>query len=431
MKNLATAAQVQSILRTNSIIVEVDGSVRRITLDKLIESINSGDTQLLRSVAWGVPLKQTSSQNWGLVGNRDMWKLFKEQSGRFMVKNNGHAAKLSRTSSGVYADGTPLNESIGHVIFHAPTLYYRIVLDAVSNIPYLYGSLIPIGGHYIEETNIGAYKGSMSGSALVSRSGATIAGSKNINQFWTAAQVNGRDWGLINYEHKQLMIMLLLFEYGNPNAQSMVGTGLCGTNNDWVDYSTPLSFLTGQTKSLGDAFGAVAHPWTNSAGTAVQNASDVSILGIENPYAQQWEFTQGIYCGSANNAAQDGTEIFIYKGNRLPSSSELATHPEGDYRQLTRVTSEGYIKKMILGEYFDILASEHGGGGSEYWGDYHYANNTGQVVYWGGNASHGALCGLGCADSNLGWSFSSSNLGSRLAYYGKLTVMSGAQLVAE
>ena len=74
MKNLATAAQVQSVLRTNSIFVEVDGSVRRITLDNLIESINSGDTQLLRSVAWGVPIKQAqqSSPAWGREGNLDM-----------------------------------------------------------------------------------------------------------------------------------------------------------------------------------------------------------------------------------------------------------------------------------------------------------------------------------------------------------------------
>lgn len=432
MKNLATAAQVQSILRTNSILVEVDGSVRRITLDKLIESINSGDTQLLRSVAWGVPIKQAqqSSPAWGREGNLDMWKLFKEQSGRYLVKNNGHAAKLSKTNSGVYADGTPLNESIGHVMVHTPRLYYRVITDAVSNIPYLWMSLIPIGGHFIPESNIAAYKGSMSGTALVSRSGATIAGSKVIDSFWAAAQVNGKDWGLIDYYHKKLMIMLLLSEYGNPNAQAMVGEGLTGTNNG-SDYTTPLGFPTGQTKSLGDAFGAVAHAWTNSGGTAVTGASDVSIMGIENPYAQQWEFTQGIYCGNSENDGQTGAEVFLYEGNRLPSASELASHPAGQYRQLSRLTTSGYMQKVVLGDFFDIITSLHGGGGTSYWCDYHYANATGQVVYWGGDASYGAHCGLGSAASDGGWSHSNSAIGSRLAYYGELTIMSGAQLVAE
>ena len=38
-----------------------------------------------------------------------------------------------------------------------------------------------------------------------------------------------------------------------------------------------------------------------------------------------------------------------------------------------------------------------------------------QLVLWGGNANGGAVCGLACAHSNFGWSFSSANLGSRLA----------------
>ncbi len=432
LKNIATAAQVAAIIKTNSIFVEVDGSLRRITLDKFIDSINAGEEELLRSVAWGVPIKQTtqSSPSWGRVGNLDMWELFKEQSGRYLVKNNGHAAKLSVSNSGIYADGTALDESLGHVMVHFPKLYYKVQTDSVSGVPYLWMSLIPIGGHFIPEANIGAYKGSMSGSALTSRSGVAPAGSRTITSFWNAAQVNGKDWGIINYQHKQLMIMLLLSEYGNPNAQAMVGNGLTGTNNS-SDYTTPLSFLCGATKSLGDAWGAVAHSWTNSSGTAVLDASDVSILGIENPYAQQWEFTQGIYCGNSGNDGQDGTEVFLYEGNRLPSASELASHPDGDYRQLTRLTSSGYIKTMALGEHFDIIASAHGGGGTSYWCDYHYTNATGQVVFWGGAAIHGADAGLGCAHSSSGWSYSLSNIGSRLAYYGELTVKSGAELVAE
>ena len=180
LKNLATVAQVQSILKTNSILVEVGGSLRRITLDKLIESINAGEEELLRSVAWGVPIKQASqsSSAWGRVGNLDMWALYKSQCGRYLVKNNGHAAKLSVTNSGVYADGTTLNENLGHVICHFPKLYFRVQEDAVTGIPYLWMSLIPIGGHFIPEANIGAYKGSMASSALVSRSGVAPAGSR-------------------------------------------------------------------------------------------------------------------------------------------------------------------------------------------------------------------------------------------------------------
>lgn len=59
-------------------------------------------------------------------------------------------------------------------------------------------------------------------------------------------------------------------------------------------------------------------------------------------------------CGSSNNSAQSGTEIFIYKGNRLPTTAELAAHPNGEYRQATRQTASGQVQEIILGEHFDI-----------------------------------------------------------------------------
>ena len=114
----------------------------------------------------------------------------------------------------------------------------------------------------------------------------------------------------------------------------------------------------------------------------------------------------------------------------MPSSSELATHPSGDYRQLTRLTTNGYIAQMILGEHFDVMAKSLGGGGTSYWCDYSYNNNTGQLVLWGAVAVSGAGAGLGYASSDNAWSDSDSVFGSRLAYYGELTFMSGAELVA-
>ncbi len=430
-EKLANASKVSSMLRTNSVLVEIDGSIRRIELDKLMEAINEGSEQLLRQVAWGVPLKDSiqSSPVWGRVGNLDMWEEYKSRSGRYLVTNDGKAAKLSTVNSGIFADGTTLSESLGHIMVIAPRLYYLVKMDEVAGIPYLWMSQLPISGHHIEAPCIGAYKGSISGSALVSRSGVAPAGSRTINSFWNAAQVNGKNWGLQNYDHRKFMIMLQLSEYGNPNCQGPLGNGVTGTNNS-SDYSTPLGWALGATKSLGDAFGNVPKAWTTSGGVAVQGASNVSLMGIEDPYALQWEFCQGIYCGSADNDAQNGTEVFIYEGNRMPSSDELATHPKGDYRQLTRPTTSGYISRMIKGEFFDVIAEALGGGGTSYWCDYTYNNTTGQLVLWGASAYNGALAGLGSADSFFAWSSSGSSIGSRLAYYGKLTFMSGAELVA-
>lgn len=428
-KNLATATAVTTMQQGNSVIIEVGGSVRRITLANLIDAINAGDAELLHSVAWGVPLKQNqSSPAWGRVGNLNLWEEYKAQSGRYLVKNNGKAAKLSNVNSGVYADGTVLDETKGHIMTVFPDLYYCVKTDAVTNVPYLWMSMIPIGGHVIKRPVIAAYKGSMSSSALVSRSGVAPAGSKTISAFWTAAQVNGTNWGLTSYDHRKFMMMLCLSEYGNPNVQAMLGNGVTGSaNGAWDAVSSAM--LTGATKSLGDDMGKVDISWTNAVGTAVTGASRVSLLGIEDPYGWQWEMIQNIYCGKSGNSGQDGTEVFIYEGNRMPSAAELSSHPSGQYRQLSRIASDGYVKTETLGEHFDLIPTAIGGGSTSYWCDYFYQNQaTGQLVLWGGSADFGASCGLACAYSSCAFSYSGASIGARLAYYGDLEIVNGAEI---
>ena len=424
-KNLATATAVTTMQQGNSVIIEVGGSVRRITLANLIDAINAGDAELLHSVAWGVPLKQNqSSPAWGRVGNLNLWEEYKAQSGRYLVKNNGKAAKLSNVNSGVYADGTVLDETKGHIMTVFPDLYYCVKTDAVTNVPYLWMSMIPIGGHVIKRPVIAAYKGSMSSSALVSRSGVAPAGNKTISAFWTAAQVNGTNWGLTNYDHRKFMMMLCLSEWGNPNVQDKLGHGLCGSTSNSDGWTNTASLLTGATKSLGDAAAKIDVTVTGGS-----NCSRVSLFGIEDPYGWQWEMIQNIYCGKSENSGQDGTEVFIYEGNRMPSAAELSSHPSGQYRQLSRIASDGYVKTETLGEHFDLIPTAINGGSTSYWCDYFYQNQaTGQLVLWGGYADFGAACGLAFAGSSVAFSFSYATLGARLAYYGDLEIVNGAEI---
>jgi hypothetical protein len=152
------------------------------------------------------------------------------------------------------------------------------------------------------------------------------------------------------------------------------------------------------------------------------------MLGVENFYGLQWMMTQGVYFGSSSNSAQTGSEIYIYEGNRVPSSSELTSHPTGSYRQLTRVTSSGNVKNVILGEYFDLFPSVLGGDSSSYWCDYSWANTTGQLLLWGGDAYNGSYCGLAYSTSAYAWSLSHSYCGARLAYYGPLIFVNGKNI---
>lgn len=88
------------------------------------------------------------------------------------------------------------------------------------------------------------------------------------------------------------------------------------------------------------------------------------------------------------------------------------------------------MQEIILGEHFDIFPKKIGGNSTSYWADYSWANTTGQLVLWGGDANHGAPCGLASAYSSDGWSNSGARFGSRLAYFGNLTFVSGASLMA-
>ncbi len=425
-KALANTSTVQSMLKTNSIMVEIGGAIRRITLEKFMEAIQTGSLQLSQ-YAWAVPLKENvSSPAWGRVGNLTMWEEYKEQMGRYLLTNDGKMAKLRKDNSAYFADGTNVDISKGHIVFHAPRLYYLVKTDSVTGIPYLWGSSLPIGGNFIEAPTFGAFKGYVLSNKLVSKPGYAPTGNQTISAFWEKARANGNDFGLINYDHRRFMMMINLFEYGNPNVQVNIGYGIGGSENKDL-WSAAAGLLTGATEALGDACGKIDISVVNGSNVGV-NCSRVNLFGIEDAWNWQWEMTQGVYFGNSGNDAQAGTEIFIYEGNRMPTSAELSTHPAGDYRELTRVTSSNWIREMILGAHFDIFAKTLGGGSNERWSDYTYNNTTGQLLLWGGAADYGSRSGLAFASSYSAFSNAGAGIGSRLAYYGTPQIVNGKDI---
>lgn len=49
----------------------------------------------------------------------------------------------------MFADGTAVDETKGHVMWIGPRLYYRVQTDSVSGVPVLWLSMLPIGGEFI------------------------------------------------------------------------------------------------------------------------------------------------------------------------------------------------------------------------------------------------------------------------------------------
>ena len=428
MNQLGNADLVQSMTRKDHVLVSIGGRVKRIMLDNLANAINIAGSEMLRQTAWGVPVKQSTQSNtdWGRIGNLTAWQEYKRRSGRFLVTADGRAAKLNPSSSTIYADGTPLDETKGNIMVIAPRLYFRVEEDSVLGLT-LWMSELPIGGYYIGNTGynvMGSYLGTMDGSKLVSRRGSPPKGAMAIDAFWNAAQVNGSSWGLVDYDLRKLMIMIALSEYGNTNIQEMLGYGMGGSGGSTWDEA--ILKPTGETAHLGDHFG------TALSGLEIgTDTCHVSLMGIEDPYSWLWENVQGIYFGSSDNVTQTGAEVFLYSGNRMPSAAELADKPQGDYRVLERIpsASSSYIKEMIIGPQFDIIPTVITGGGStSYWADGYWSAPTGQLARWGGHASYGSLLGLSALSASHAWSLSSASHGSRLAYYGDLRFVNGREI---
>lgn len=433
--DLAKVGAVNSMLASDYVLVEIGGSIKRISVKDFMNSIQTSSLNLSQ-YAWGVPIYQSpsskTSPEWGRVGNLDMWAQYKETTGRYLLTQDGRLAKLSKTNSNYFADGTVVDETKGNIMFHSPRLYYLVKTDAVTGIPYLWLSLLPIGGHYIESPCFGAYKADVISDKLVSRSGRVPKGNLTISQFWAKARANGNDYGLSCYDHRRLMMMLQLSEYGNPNCQDKIGYGVGGSvNGDFWGAASKLT--TGATKTLGDSCGSIpidALPDATAGKPASVNSSRVSLFGIEDGWNWQHEMTQNIYFGKSENTGQTGKEVFIYEGNRMPTDAELTTKPAGDYRKLERMDGEGYVSKMVLGEHFDLIAqSTTGGGSNNYWCDYFWRNLvTGQLCLFGGNAGTGSNSGLACVASYSAFSTASASCGARLAYYGKTQYVNGADL---
>ena len=408
--------KLEEVSEVDYVIGIKDGAAKRISKKNI-----SVETEL-HGMAWGIILNPNSANaELSVVGNYALWTEFKESIGRYQMNNTGKAIKLHPLDSSKYIDGTDIDTSKGHIMVHVPDLYYKVVEQSNGN-SILWMSARPIGGHAIHTSGkgngswIGAYIGREVDGALVSKPSLNPTRSKTISSFFATAQVNGPDFGLSDYEHRQLMMMLYLSEYHNENSQACLGYGMNGNANNWV--AGVQNALTGETASLGDGCGSVAF---HSDDEATANACHISLFGIEDPYGWFWEMIQGCYFGNSGNEAQTGSEMFVYKGNRMPTSDELTTQPSGAFRQLTRPTSSGNVYALQMGDHFDVLPGKLGSGG---WSDYHWANTTGQLLLWGGYAYRGSDCGLACSYSYGAFSNAFSNFAARLAYYGVATVVS-------
>ena len=366
----------------------------------------TGKTYCIPEKSWGLTIPVDGSPDYTLVGNVAAWNNYKAKIGRYLLKSNGDAYKLNVYDSTIldYNDET-FDPNLGNVMVRIPRLSYMVVRDSAGR-DTIWMTEEPVMRNVIEEQWVGAYLASYDGNKLRSMKGETVAVSRTINTFWDQAQANGKAFGLTNYTQRILMVLLYLSNYRSLNSQATLGYGINGNTNN---FEAAKNKPTGETSSIGDACGSV------DGGTDNANAKHISLFGLEDIYGWYWEMIQGAFL--INN------KVYVYDGNRIPDDEELAYGAKGKSRSFNRIASEGWITKLVGGEHFDIFPSAVGGGSSSYWCDYTLASTNGQLLLWGGDAYHGASCGLVYSHSTYAWTKEWASVGSRLAFYGKVNIL--------
>ena len=249
------------------------------------------------------------------------------------------------------------------------------------------------------------------------------------DQFRQAARKRGSGWEMYTYNAHKILFWLFAVEYAtldsqkpfnaqkdaNGFAQGGLGPGPTQMT-DWTNFNNANPLIPcGYTNEFGNGSGEKAYVVKNASGGTHATLMANRYRGIENPFGHIWKYTDG-----ANIQVTTGDAGLSILWTTDDPSNFSDTSYTGYNKKGNICRTDGYAKKMLLGEDGDIVATEIGGSSSTYWCDYYYtytSANRMQVVLVGGNADHGSIAGLAHVRTNYAPSVASRYLGSRLCFF--------------
>lgn len=250
-----------------------------------------------------------------------------------------------------------------------------------------------------------------------------------LDQFRQAARKRGSGWEMYTYNAHKILFWLFAVEYAtldsqkpfnaqkdaNGFAQGGLGPGPTQMT-DWTNFNkiNPL-IPCGYTNEFGNGSGEKAYVVKNASGGTHATLMANRYRGIENPFGHIWKYTDG-----ANIQVTTGDAGLSILWTTDDPSNFSDTSYTGYDKKGNICRTNGYAKKMLLGEDGDIVATEVGGSSSTYWCDYYYTNtsaNRMQVVLVGGNADGGSYAGLADVRTDIAPSDAGRDLGSRLCFF--------------
>lgn len=249
------------------------------------------------------------------------------------------------------------------------------------------------------------------------------------DQFRQAARKRGSGWEMYTYNAHKTLFWLFAVEYAtldsqkpfnaqkdaNGFAQGGLGPGPTQMT-DWTNFNNTNPLIPcGYTNEFGNGSGEKAYVVKNASGGTHATLMANRYRGIENPFGHIWKYTDG-----ANIQVTTGDSGLSILWTTDDPSNFSDTSYTGYNKKGNICRTNGYAKKMLLGEDGDIVATEIGGSSSTYWCDYYYtytSANRMQVVLVGGHAGNGSAAGLAYVYANSAPSDAYRNVGSRLCFF--------------
>lgn len=249
------------------------------------------------------------------------------------------------------------------------------------------------------------------------------------DQFRQAARKRGSGWEMYTYNAHKTLFWLFAVEYAtldsqkpfnaqkdaNGFAQGGLGPGPTQMT-DWTNFNNANPLIPcGYTNEFGNGSGEKAYVVKNASGGTHATLMANRYRGIENPFGHIWKYTDG-----ANIQVTTGDSGLSILWTTDDPSNFSDTSYTGYDKKGNICRTNGYAKKMLLGEDGDIVATEIGGSSSTYWCDYYYtytSANRMQVVLVGGDADGGSHAGLAYVATYDAPSGAYRYFGSRLCFF--------------
>ena len=386
--------------------------------NQIVTNNNLEDT-----LAYWYENNETASSTTCLTGgNRNVIESLRSKFKRCIAKPYGDDAALisycNEENSANWPDGSAIDIDLSRKenrMVYFPKYYHKTV-ERSPGIWRTYISEQQIDSDYIEEpemllSTFEAYTNT--DGTLMSVWGVASTASQTMATFISQAKSNGPLWSIGDYRSHATIARMFCAYYKTTNISTSNSAIPCSGGTKRYNYG-----VTGATITLGNRDG-------KKATTNDTSYYSTNFLGLEDCYYSKWEFVQGINILKGKYVVYDGGSFPDKDVAELEAAGATNIRVVG-YEPNPAATAayNGWTKAVAQGKYGDVVPTAHGGSETTYYSDYSWFNPTGNRIFLrSGSSDDGSRCGVFVAAANSASSSSWTNLGARLAFYGKIVVV--------